>query len=73
MPRRVERLSGVRVTAVALGFAHMLMADEDGGTWACGRRAGLGFYSMDTWQLDPVYEPTLIPTLRVRVRELPLE
>ena len=66
VPRRVERLSSVRVAAVALGVAHMLVADEDGGAWACG--SCLGLDESGVFQSDDVREPTLIPTLRVRTR-----
>jgi len=67
-PRRVEMPGGVQVAAVALGVAHMLVADEDGGVWACGTRRALGLYSPDAWELGGVREPTRIPTLRVRLR-----
>jgi len=64
-PRRVERLSGVKVAAVANGgFVHMLVADEDGGAWACGEGAGLGLCGPGE-HLGDVTEPTQIPTLRV--------
>jgi len=65
-PRRVEMPGGVQVAAVALGVAHMLVADADGGAWACGTRRALGLYSPDAWEVDGVREPTRIPNLRVR-------
>jgi len=67
VPRRVEMLGGVRVASVALGMVHMLVADEDGGVWACGERRALGLGNPDVWRLDGVREPTLISTLRIRI------
>jgi len=68
VPKRVARLRGVRVVAVAMGCDHMVVADEHGGAWACGRRPATGLYDPEAWHVGrAVPEPTLIPSLRVFV------
>ena len=66
-PKRVEGLSGVQVAAVAMCETHTLVADEDGVVWAFGDEmaAGLGVTDAD------IFNPTPIPTLRVRARKSP--
>jgi len=64
VPKRVERLSGVRFVGVALGGHHILVADEDGGAWACG--GATEACTARSWQRSGVQVPTLIPTLRMR-------
>jgi len=70
-PTRVDGLSGVKISAVAMGYAHTLAADADGVVWAFGTRSTLG---LDATRPDPdslVLTPTPIPTLRVRVLNSP--
>jgi len=70
-PKRVARLSGVEVAAVAIGARHTLAADVDGVVWAFGLRSSLGLDASVTVPSVPVQTPTPIPTLRVRVINSP--
>jgi len=66
-PKRVEGLNGIKVATAATSYTHTLVADEDGVVWAFGERMASGFGHPDTapWQ------PTPIPTLRVRALKSP--
>jgi len=71
-PKRVEGLSGVKVAAAAMySWSHTLVADEDGVVWAFGDRSALGFGGPDTAPQDQVWQPTPIPTLRMRAQKSP--
>ena len=71
MPRQVEALSGARVAAVATGCLHTLAVNEDGVEWALGLRSALGLGDPNPEDDAFAKTPTLIPTLRVRVRKSP--
>jgi len=66
-PRRVERLGRVRIAAMAEGKSHLLVADEDGRVWACGRGITLGLEDAKGDVFEFVLDPTPIPNLRVRM------
>ena len=71
-PKRVEGLDGVKVAAAAVCYTHTLVADEDGVVWAFGLRSALGLDGdPDLTSRERVWNPTLIPTLRVRARKSP--
>jgi alpha-tubulin suppressor-like RCC1 family protein len=71
-PKRVEGLNGVKVAAAAIGYTHTLVADEDGVVWAFGDRTALGLDNPNEDENeDSVWNPTPIPTLRVRARKSP--
>jgi alpha-tubulin suppressor-like RCC1 family protein len=70
-PKRVARLSGVEVAAVAIGWTHTLAADVYGVVWAFGQRSALGLGASGAEDSAAVPTPTPIPTLRVRVLNSP--
>jgi len=71
-PKRVEGLSGVEVTAVAMGWTHTLAADAGGVVWAFGKRSALGLDAAGPMSAHGTMgTPTPIPTLRVRVFNSP--
>jgi len=70
-PKRVEGLSGVKVAAAAICGSNTLVADEDGVVWAFGDRMALGLGYPDAAPQGRVWQPTPIPTLRVRARKSP--
>ena len=74
-PKRVEGLHGVKVAAAAMCHTHTLVADEDGVVWAFGdcSASGLGDPEADPDEdvQDTVWQPTPIPTLRVRALKSP--
>jgi alpha-tubulin suppressor-like RCC1 family protein len=70
-PKRVARLSGVEVAAVAIGWTHTLAADVDGVVWAFGQRSTLGLGASGAKDSAVVPTPTPIPTLCVRVLNSP--
>jgi len=71
-PKRVEGLSGVVVTAVAMGWTHTLATDAGGVVWAFGIRSALGLDAAGPMAAHgTVMTPTPIPTLRVRVFNSP--
>jgi len=70
-PKRVARLSGVKVAAVAMGWTHTLAADVDGVVWAFGQGSALGLGASGPEDSAAAPTPTPIPTLRVRVLNSP--
>ena len=70
-PKRVEALVGTKVSAVAIGGYHTLVADGDGVVWAFGSRVGTGTDASISEQAHCVDTPTPIPTLRVRSHKSP--
>jgi len=69
-PKRVEGLRGVTVVAADTSGGHTLVADEDGGVWACGLSMPAGPDDPNAPR-GPVLQPTQLPALRVRVRKSP--
>jgi len=65
IPKRVEALSRVKVTAVAC-YQHMLVADEDGGVWGFGERSALGLGTTGSSPKFGIVQPTPVPDLFVR-------
>jgi alpha-tubulin suppressor-like RCC1 family protein len=71
-PKLVKGLDGVKVAAAATCYTHTLVADEDGVVWAFGERTALGLGDPDGDEAEHyVWNPTPIPTLRVRARKSP--
>jgi len=70
-PKRVERLSGVKVATVSMSGNHTLVADEDGVVWGFGRRCALGLDDEPSGPEVIVEHPVPIPALRVRARKSP--
>jgi len=70
-PKRVEGLRGVKVAVAAMCFTHTLVAEDDGVVWAFGDRMALGLGDPDAAPQGRVWQPTPIPTLRVRAHNSP--
>ena len=68
MPKWVEGLSRVKVASAATSYTHTLVADEDGVVWAFGDGPVFGLGDPDAAPQGRVWQPTPIPTPRVRAR-----
>jgi len=72
-PKRVERLSRVKVALAAMCETHTLVADEDGVVWGFGSCHALGLDDNPAAfpEFDVLEHPMEIPALRVRARKSP--